>query len=173
MCTKHYTRWIRYGDPHKVIVKRGEAAAMFKQLLVWSEKEECVDWPFSRSGSDSRPWIKWERKGGLVARHLCFALQGNPPSKNSHAAHKCGNKDCVNPHHIYWASPKQNQADRVTHGTSPRGEAQGASKLTEGDVRRIRSLEGEISSNELAKEYAVEGRQIRRIWRRERWAWLT
>ncbi len=33
------------------------------------------------------------------------------------AAHRCGNKLCVNPSHLYWADPKTNMADAKAHGT--------------------------------------------------------
>ncbi len=170
-CTKHYTRLLRYGDPLVVRKPRGKAAEFFEQLLT-SRAKDCIPWPFTVSGSDQRPWIMRKGRRGYVARFLCEETQGLPSSETHQAAHLCGDKSCVNPNHLYWATPMQNQADRIKHGTAPRGENQGSHKLTEAAVREIRSLEGIESAKALSLRYPVEPKQIRRIWRRERWGWL-
>ncbi len=62
-------------------------------------------------------------RGGhkIVARH-----------KDSNPAHNAlGN--------LSWSTQKANLADRVARGTVPRGESQGAAKLTDADVHTIRA----------------------------------
>lgn len=51
---------------------------------------------------------------------MCQKAHGDPPSPKHDAAHSCGrgHEGCVNPNHLSWKTKKQNQADRITHGTS-------------------------------------------------------
>jgi hypothetical protein len=50
-----------------------------------------------------------------VARLVCEEAYGLPPTSKHHAAHAtlsgCVGGACVNPDHIRWATPKENQAD--------------------------------------------------------------
>ncbi|MBX5131616.1 HNH endonuclease [Rhizobium lentis] len=49
-------------------------------------------------------------------RYVCVLAHGEPETQMQ-AAHRCGNKLCVNPSHLYWADPKTNMADAKAHGT--------------------------------------------------------
>jgi hypothetical protein len=42
----------------------------------------------------------------------------------------------------------------------------------DGEVQRIRSLQGEISGPDLAKQYGVSSNVIYRIWNRTTWAFV-
>lgn len=77
-----------------------------------------------------------------------------------------------------------NHADNlewVAHGTSARGvthnrgEANPSAKLTENDVREIRSLikTGNLTKVEIGRRYGVTGEMIRVIQVGKRWGWLT
>ena len=78
--------------------------------------------------------------------------------------HKCDNRCCVRPSHLFIGSQAANVADMIAKGrgnylfgphTSVRGEAHGAAKLTESDVKKIRSLIGRFTHKEIAKRYGV------------------
>jgi hypothetical protein len=86
------------------------------------------------------------------------------------AAHSCGNGHlgCVNPHHLRWVTPKENAADRDDHGTTPKGENQGNSKLSESDIRSIRSSVG-VSQTELAQRFGVHQGTISNILLKKTW----
>lgn len=47
---------------------------------------------------------------------MCLEAHG-PAAPGQQAAHRCGNKLCVNPNHLYWADPIENMADAKRHGT--------------------------------------------------------
>lgn len=109
-----------------------------------------------------------------ASRVMCMASHGEPPSDTHEAAHSCGNgnKGCVNPKHLYWATPTENQTDRVLHGTSNRGSAQWNSKLKIEDVLHIRELLLTTSQKEIATLYGVSQSAINNIKTRKSWAWL-
>jgi hypothetical protein len=90
--------------------------------------------------------------------------------------HRCDNPPCVNPDHLFLGVAADNSADMVAkgRGNGPRGDSHCSSKLTENDVRQIRSLyaSGEYSMRQLAKRFGVGSDQISRIVNRQKWAWL-
>jgi len=110
----------------------------------------------------------------LASRYVCELVRGKPPTPKHEAAHSCGkgHDGCIAPGHLSWKTATQNAADKLLHGTDPRGERCGTAKLTEGQVREIRSLKGTATQAELAIRYSVARETISLIHRRINWAWL-
>jgi hypothetical protein len=72
---------------------------------------------------------------------------------------------------LCWGTHRKNLGeDRLRDGTHNRGEKNGSSRLSEDAVRRIR--EDPRSSAEIAEEHGIARQTVRRIQRREAWAWL-
>lgn len=109
-----------------------------------------------------------------VSRLVCATFHGPAPSPRHHAAHLNGDSLDNRPQNLTWKAPAENEADKVLHGTSNRGERQGLSKLTTDRVREIRQLyrAGGIKQKELAERYGVAQPQISAIVNRKQWAWL-
>jgi hypothetical protein len=112
------------------------------------------------------------RKKARVARYVCEQANGPPPSPIHEAAHNCGkgHEGCVNPSHLRWATPKENVADTLIHGTRNRGERQGISKLTREQVLRIRSLRYKMTPLEISKIMGVTDGNIRHILAGKTWS---
>lgn len=102
---------------------------------------------------------------------------GPKPTPQHHAAHRDGNKENNHLSNLYWATPKQNAADKVCHGTihipnpSHPGERNGRAKLTEADIRKIRTVyaTGNVTQQTLANQFGVTNVQISLIVRRKQW----
>jgi hypothetical protein len=60
------------------------------------------------------------RPAGMIARHL------DGDRRNNHISN------------LRWGTSRENEADKIWHGTIARGERNGLAKLTAKDVRRIR-----------------------------------
>lgn len=102
--------------------------------------------------TDSRP-----RKLKNAHRGAWEAVNG-PVDAGMHVCHKCDNRRCVNPEHLFLGTPADNSADMVQKGRcrAPRGSASGMSKLTEVDVAIIKwCLDAGVSKAKLAKLYSV------------------
>jgi hypothetical protein len=79
------------------------------------------------------------------------------------ALHTCDTPSCCNPGHLYWGTPQQNVADMQARGrkVQVRGEQHGMARLSADDVAAIRA--SAASSRELADQYAVSARHVRKI----------
>ena len=84
--------------------------------------------------------------------------------------HKCDTPQCINPYHLEVGTHADNVADRVSRGRSAVGIKNGRSKLTEGQVREIKTLQGTgVSAYRVGKIYKIDGKVIREIWRGLKW----
>lgn len=144
------------------------AHAAFLDQAVASDTDACIEWPYARLKAGYG-----QTAGGLAHRTVCRAAHGSPADETMHAAHKCGNPACCNPRHLYWATPSQNQADRITHGTSNRGTRQWQSQLDEDKVREIRRLSsGGMTHQKIADQFGVSRLTVTKAIRRYTWAWV-
>jgi HNH endonuclease len=126
---------MEHGDPLFTKYASTETKLKFINDVVLScENLECLIWPFSRR--DGRGYINEEP----VSRFVCKLAHGSPPTEKHDAAHNCGNERCVNPHHLRWATRKDNMADRDRHGTDQRGEKAYNAILATADVKMIRAV---------------------------------
>lgn len=69
--------------------------------------------------------------------------------------HRCDNRLCVNPQHLFLGTNKDNLRDMSEKGRSCRGERQAAHKLTEMAVKWIRENLGKLSQHQMAKQLGV------------------
>lgn len=171
-CRAHYRRLLRHGDPLGGGTSMGARQRWIAEHANFAGSE-CLIWPFSRTDS-GYPQFKVGGASTLASRVMCAVAHGQPPTPEHQAAHSCGrgNKGCMNPRHLRWATRNENEADKVVHGTLPRGERQGSSRLTSAQVREIRRLAGLATHREIATRYGVSRGHVGRILARGEWAWL-
>lgn len=130
--------------------------------------DECVLWPFSVGGPGyGQAWVN--KKVVTAHRHMCEAAHG-PAPEGTEAAHLCGVRRCVNPKHLRWATRRENQADKATHGTLRYGERHQNAKLTEKQARAI--FHDTRTHQEIADDYGVGRRTVGRIKDGTRWTRL-
>ncbi len=88
--------------------------------------------------------------------------------------HKCDNKVCVNPKHLFLGSNTDNVADMVKKGRTAKGVNNGGSKLTESQVLLIRRLcllksKLKITYKTIAKMFGIHTCSVGEINRRITW----
>lgn len=171
-CCSHYARWLRHGDPLKGRIGTGNALQYFLDTVLNYEGEECLPWPFAKI--EGRGVLKLNGRQGFVSRHVCEATHGPPPTPEHQAAHTCGkaHEACCAKRHLVWKTPKENNADKIPHGTAQRGNSNSRTKLTEADVYAIRALKGQLSQHALARQFNIGRGAIKAILLRQSWAWL-
>lgn len=170
-CIAHHHRYLRHGDPLGGGTAWGAPMQWLRDHLNHIG-DECLIWPFARRTSGYGE-IYADGKMINAHRRMCELRHGPPPTPKHEAAHSCGkgHLGCVNGSHLRWATPAQNQADRLIHGTHKRGERQWMAKLTEADVLAIRAMRG-IPQWKIANRYGVDQSHISDIVHRKTWAWL-
>jgi len=143
---------------------RGEPLRFIREIAVPYQGDDCLTWPFARitNGYGS---VWYEGKVKYPHRIVCELAHGPAPSPRHEAAHSCGkgHEGCVNPRHLRWATPKENNADKVNHGTTLRGERSARAKLSAADVRQIRAQRGRETQQSLGNRFGVSPRTIEAI----------
>lgn len=111
----------------------------------------------------------------VPAHRAAFILfNGQEPGKMD-VCHKCDNRACVNPDHLFLGTRLENMRDCKRKGRTARGAALGnrkgedgpAAKLTWESVRQIRA--SSEPSKALARKYGVTNDNINRIRRNDTW----
>ncbi|WP_109477681.1 HNH endonuclease [Paraburkholderia sp. C35] len=108
-----------------------------------------------------------------VSRLVAEAFHGPAPTPMHEAAHNDG--DCLNNlyKNLRWATKAENEADKVMHGTSNRGERFGRVRLTEAQVIEIRkALKSGESSYSIGPRFGVAASTVRSISSLRSWFWL-
>jgi len=135
-------------------------------------------------------WLKSQTKNGygkffprnngrcyLAHRYAAF-LAGmasldrvDPRSGCGYVLHRCRNRHCVNPRHLYVGTQKQNSRDRIRDGTHLEGERLRHAKLTNEAALQIRELcdEGLFTRRSLARVVGVSASTVGYIANRRRW----
>ena len=100
------------------------------------------------------------------AHRIAYELAYGPT--DLHVLHKCDNRKCVNPEHLFSGTFEENMADMVSKNRQAHGDKNGRRKLSSDEVRAIRSEIG--SQREIAVKYGVTTSLVSmirsgRIWR--------
>jgi len=132
-------------------------------------ENHCLIWPFHRM-ENGYGQVYDGVKLQVASRFMCSVAHGNPHNDQLQAAHSCGNGNlgCVNPKHLSWKTPSENETDKFQHGTKHHGETAPQAVLTESDVRAIRD-NNTASYAHLSRVYGVSNSTIWDVIRRRTW----
>lgn len=107
----------------------------------------------------------------IYAHRLSYMIhKGEDPGKK-HICHTCDNPRCVNPEHLFIGTSQDNHDDMKAKGRHTFGEKSATAKLSEGQVKQIKTLLKEkIPQMLISKIFGVSQIQISRINTGQRWA---
>ncbi len=90
------------------------------------------------------------------AHRVSWELRHGPIARGMVVRHKCDNPPCCNPDHLEIGTHADNSRDMVIRGRSLHGERNGRARLTDEQVRQIRSLaELGVDQRSIARRFGI------------------
>ena len=171
LCERHYRRWRRYGDPTKVRCEQHHGKTVAERLAIYTKRgPECWEWlgakasGYGRLSAGDRPRgahrIAWEVNYGPIPAGLCVL-------------HRCDNRGCVRPDHLFLGTSADNTADMMAkgrNGVNPdplKGMQHAKAKLNDAKVRAIHA--SYATHTALAQRYGVTKQVISAVRKGKTW----
>lgn len=126
----------------------------------------CWEWIAAEDGYGYGA-VYHRRKVTKAHRAFYIELIGDIPA-GMDLCHKCDNRKCVNPEHMFVGTRKQNMEDCVRKGRFPRRDASHKAKITKKIADSIRSDNRKY--REIAEEHGVSLALISAIKTKGHWA---
>lgn len=137
--------------------------------------DACWEWPGSltRHGY-GRVLRSLGDKKHSAAHRVAYETAVGPIPIGLCVCHRCDNRRCVRPDHLFLGTIADNNTDKTLKGRCPRGEDHGNAKLTEEQVVEIlAALSGGARGSDLARKFGVSEPAISMIRNGLRWPHLT
>lgn len=145
------------------------SCAFWRWVRVKSPKE-CWEWMGTRF---HHGYGRMKYHGTVwYANRFSWELHNGPIPEGKLVCHECDNPPCCNPIHLWVGTYKENADDRDRKGRQIpfRGEQHGGHRLTEDDVRLLRSMyESGIRGKELDSAFSIAQGYGWRIAMRKMW----
>lgn len=118
--------------------------------------------------------VAWNGIKDVSAHRLSWTLHRGEIPCGIHVLHKCDNRGCVNPDHLFLGTNKDNVLDRVAKGrgvrNQARGERHGRATVREDDVLKIRELAASgVLKSVLARKFGLNASTVGDIVWRKSW----
>ena len=126
-------------------------------------EDECWEWLRTR-GSSGYGQIRVGKKM-VVASRFSYELHYGKFDSKLFVCHKCDNRGCVNPQHLFLGTQKMNMRDAIEKGRFASGERNGSAKLTGEQVLEICDLylSGKWSPPRIAKKLDINENSVDRV----------
>lgn len=123
---------------------------------------ECWGWggPHSLNGYGQL----FDGKQNIYAHRLSYQLFFGGLPAGMCVLHKCDNRECTNPNHLFLGTHQDNSNDKLAKHREARGERCGSAKLSNIDVYAIRALLNiKVRQKEIAKRFGVNQSTVSKI----------
>lgn len=124
--------WARLNEKDKL----NKLSDSFNKKVV--KKNGCWDW----NGYVLKTNYSLIRYGNtkIQSHRASWMIHVGEIPENLCVLHKCDNRRCTNPDHLFLGTRKENSTDMVNKGRSLKGIKHNRNKLSEDDVRSVRKL---------------------------------
>ncbi len=179
-CSRHYQRWLKYGDPYQVAFtyltfdSPDLALHFWNQATVTSNPDKCWDW-HGDADKDGYGRIRIGGKRYRAHRLALFLQNGQHPNSNLLVLHSCDNPRCVNPQHLREGTSKENSQDMFDRNRENvvKGTSHYNASLNESIVRYIKTQKrGGVANIEIARELNISHKTIWAIDHEKSWKYV-
>ena len=134
---------------------------------VKKDDNNCWEWQGTRCGG----YGVFHSGGRMYLAHrLSFVAHGGKLIEDWFVCHKCDNRPCVNPDHLFLGTRWDNLVDQMIKGRTVKGSKHHKAKLTESKVLEIRQrLNSGESQTDIANDFGVYKGTISRIHLGQSW----
>lgn len=106
----------------------------------FSQSEDCWEWTACRDRDGYGIFNMGELGENFRANRASWIIHNGPIPKRMMVLHKCDNRPCVNPKHLFLGTNDENMKDMVNKGRAARGVKNVNSKITEHHAFMIKHL---------------------------------
>jgi len=131
----------------------------------WEWLAACSDNGYGRIGRGS------QGSGNEYAHRLSYEMHFGEIPAGLMVCHRCDNRKCVNPAHLFLGTGADNQADMARKGRSLHGERHNLARLTEEQVLLIRQMwqQGGVTQADIGVQFGIGKQQVSDIVRGNSW----
>ena len=127
------------------------------------KSNNCWEWT---AATQNKGYGVFSYKGNnrALAHRVVMQLEGHDV-KGLFVLHKCDNRLCVRPDHLYLGDAKDNMQDAIDRDRVCHGEDHPDSKLSDDEVAELRQKyeDTDVLQKELAEEYGVTQSNVSRL----------
>jgi hypothetical protein len=124
----------------------------------WERRAARSGVGYSQVRANGKQWL---------AHRFAWTHFNGPIPDGMFVCHRCDNRICVRPDHLFLGTNADNMRDKVEKGRVTKGEEIGVAKLTESAVREIRA--STESQKVLAERFGIHKSNVSRVRTRTTW----
>lgn len=176
LCKRHYERFRKFHRLHNINTSLDLSDP--DRVMGWIKKNvaitenRCWEWQRSLARGYAVLRIKYKLYRGI--RVVAHIHHGMPLDSALFVCHKCDNRKCLNPDHLFLGTNKDNILDAKQKGRTARGSGHGSAKLTEEQVVAIRLMHREGATLvELSRQFGIGSAGLHAIVNRKLWQHIS